>query len=105
MEMDLYNLLQTGNIVVDRNGEKGIVVVDDSKLDAEGQATIYIAHEDYKVDVRRNYDLDLRGQWFGEDIMKIVESNLTAIREHGLDAAKYGKVLWQRPEECYECTH
>ena len=104
MEMDLYNLLQTGNIVVDRNGEKGIVVVDDSKLDAEGQATI-IAHEDYKVDVRRNYDLDLRGQWFSEDIMKIVESNLTAIREHGLDAAQYGKVLWQRPEECYECTH
>ena len=105
MEMDLYNLLQTGNIVVDRNGEKGIVVVDDSKLDAEGQATIYIAHEDYKVDVRRNYDLDLRGQWFGEDIMKIVESDLMAIREHGLDAAQYGKVLWQRPEECYECTH
>ena len=105
MEFDLYKFLQTGNIVIYRNGEKGIVVVDENELDAEGRANIYIAHEEYKLDVRLNYDLDLRGQWFGEDIIKIVESNLTAIREHGLDAAQYGKVLWQRPEESYECTH
>ena len=106
MEFDLYKFLQTGNIVIYRNGEKGIVVVDENELDAEGWAKIYIAHEEYKLDVRLNYDLDLRGQWFGEDIMKIVESDLSAIREYGLEAASDdGKVLWTRQEESYECTH
>lgn len=106
MEFDLYKFLQTGNIVIYRNGEKGIVVVDENKLDAEGRARIYIAHEEYKLDVRLNYDLDLRGQWFGEDIMKIVESDLSAISEYGLEAAlDNGKVIWIRPEESYECTH
>ena len=106
MELDLYKFLQTGNIVIYRNGEKGIVVLDENELDAEGWAKIYIAHEEYKLDVRLNYDLDLRGQWFGEDIMKIVESELSTIRDHGLDAAADdGTVLWTRSEESYECSH
>ena len=105
MDKDPYQFLQTGNIVIDRNGGRGIVVVDEDELDAEGRAKVYIAREDYKVDVRRNYDLDLRGQWFGEDIMKIVECGLTAIRERGLEAADSGTVLWKRSEECYECVH